>query len=73
MGGHLGTGQMDSVVMARPEALESARGKLDVSELQAGVGSIIKSQVAQITQLLVGMSGPLGNSLSGVKSQEKCS
>lgn len=41
----------------------SARGDQGVSELQARVGAI-ESQLAQITQLLVGMSGSLGGARS---------
>lgn len=61
--GNVGAGQRDPVIMARPKARESARGDQVVSELQARVGAI-ESQLAQITQLLVGMSGSLGGTRS---------
>lgn len=45
--------------MGRLEAMESARGDEGVSELKARVGAR-ESKLAQITQMLVGMSGSLG-------------
>lgn len=49
----IGTRQKDHVVGARLEAMEAARGDQGVSKLQAQVGAI-ESQLAHITQLLVG-------------------
>lgn len=57
--GNVEAGQRDPVIMARPEATESARGDQGVSELQARVGAI-ESQLAQITKLLVGILGSFG-------------
>lgn len=64
---NVGTREMEPVGMARLKAMESARGDQGVSELQAGVRAI-DSQLAQITQLLVGMSGSLGGTRSQVSS-----
>uniref|UniRef100_K1Q299 Uncharacterized protein n=1 Tax=Magallana gigas TaxID=29159 RepID=K1Q299_MAGGI len=61
--GNVGAGQMDPVSMARHEARGYDRGDQGASVLQARVGAI-ESQLAQITQLLVGMSGSLGGTRS---------
>lgn len=66
-GSNVWTGEIEPVVMARLKAMESARGDQSVSELQAGVRAI-ESQLVQITQLLVGMSGCLGETHSQVSS-----